>query len=108
MSTSDGATVLVHREARDAIFTAAAAAVQGVGNGGRSWLGLSHRRRKVPTLGGEERTTTGDFARMEVGGDERIWALFTSNPKRKIFQNSPSHRIFRHMYGVLNIGENKN
>jgi hypothetical protein len=35
-------------------------------------------------------------------------ALFTSTQKRKIFQDSPSHRIFRHMHGVLNIDENKN
>jgi hypothetical protein len=35
-------------------------------------------------------------------------ALFTSNPKHKIFQDSSSHRIFRHMHGVLNIDENKN
>ena len=34
-------------------------------------------------------------------------ALFTSTQKPKIFQDSPSHRIFRHMHGVLNIDENK-
>ena len=27
---------------------------------------------------------------------------------RKIFQDSPSHRILRHMHGALNIYENKN
>jgi len=35
-------------------------------------------------------------------------ALFTSTQKPKIFQNFPSHRIFRRMHGVLNINENKN
>ena len=35
-------------------------------------------------------------------------ALFSSTQKTKIFQNSPSHRIFRRTYGVLNIDENKN
>ena len=34
-------------------------------------------------------------------------ALFTSSQKPKIFQDSPSHRIFRHMHGVLNIDKNK-
>ena len=34
----------------------------------------------------------------------RIKALFTSIQKPK---NFPSHRIFRRMYGVLNIDENK-
>jgi hypothetical protein len=28
--------------------------------------------------------------------------------KPKIFQDFPSHRIFRRMHGVLNIDENKN
>jgi len=34
-------------------------------------------------------------------------ALFTSTQKTKIFQDSPSHRIFIHMHGALNIDENK-
>ena len=73
VSTSDGATVLVHREARAAILAAAA---QGVGNGGRWWLGLTHRLRRPRrrhSARGEERTATGNFARTEVGGDEQIW-----------------------------------
>ena len=32
----------------------------------------------------------------------------TFHPKFKIFQNSLSHWIFRHVHGVLNIDENKN
>jgi hypothetical protein len=35
-------------------------------------------------------------------------ALFTSTQKPKNFQDFSSHRIFRHMNGVLNIDENKN
>jgi len=35
-------------------------------------------------------------------------ALFTFTQKPKIFQDSPSHRMFRRMNGVLNIGKNKN
>jgi len=31
---------------------------------------------------------------------------FTKKPK--IFQDSPSHQILRHMHGALNIDENKN
>jgi hypothetical protein len=34
--------------------------------------------------------------------------LFTYFKKTKIFQDSPSPRIFRRMYEVLNIDENKN
>ena len=34
-------------------------------------------------------------------------ALFTSTQKPKIFQDSPSHRIFRRMHEVLNIDGNK-
>jgi len=33
-------------------------------------------------------------------------ALFTSTQKPKIFQDSPSYRIFRHMHEVLNVDEN--
>jgi len=40
--------------------------------------------------------------------EKSIWALFTSTKNLKFFQNSPSHRIFRRMYGVLNINKNKN
>jgi hypothetical protein len=35
-------------------------------------------------------------------------ALFISNKKPKIFQDSSSHRIFRRMHGVLKIDKNKN
>jgi len=35
-------------------------------------------------------------------------ALFSSPQKPKSFQDSPSHRIFRHMHETLNIDENKN
>jgi len=35
-------------------------------------------------------------------------ALFTSTQNPKTFQDSPSHQIFRHMHGVLNINKNKN
>jgi len=37
-----------------------------------------------------------------------IKALFSSPQKTKTFQDSPSHRILRHMHGALNIDENKN
>ena len=36
-----------------------------------------------------------------------LHALFTSTPKPKIFQDFPSHRIFRHMHEVLNIDGKK-
>jgi len=35
-------------------------------------------------------------------------ALFSSPQKPKSFQDSLSHRIFRHIHEVLNIDENKN
>jgi hypothetical protein len=35
-------------------------------------------------------------------------ALFTSPRNPKSFQDSPSHRILRHMHEALNIDENKN
>jgi len=34
--------------------------------------------------------------------------LFTSDQKPKNFQNSFSHRIFRHIYKILNIDGNIN
>jgi len=37
-----------------------------------------------------------------------ILALFSSPKILQNFSDSPSHRIFRHMHGVLNIDENKN
>jgi len=42
-----------------------------------------------------------------------IWSTqrnYTLRPclVRKIFQDSPSHQILRHMHGALNINENKN
>ena len=38
----------------------------------------------------------------------RMYGLVYFHLKPKIFQDSPSHRIFKRMYGVLNIDENKN
>jgi len=35
-------------------------------------------------------------------------ALFTSQKVLQNFSDSPSHRIFRRMHGVLNIDKNKN
>jgi len=35
-------------------------------------------------------------------------ALFSSQKILQNFSDSPSHRIFRRMHGVLNIDENKN
>jgi len=35
-------------------------------------------------------------------------ALFSSQKILQIFSNSPSHQIFRRIYEVLNINENKN
>ena len=35
-------------------------------------------------------------------------ALFSSRKVLQNFSDSPSHRIFRRMHGVLNINENKN
>ena len=35
-------------------------------------------------------------------------ALFSFQKVLQNFSNSPSHRIFRHMHGVLNIDKNKN
>jgi len=35
-------------------------------------------------------------------------ALFSSPQKLKTFQDSPSHRMLRHMHGTLNIVENEN
>ena len=45
-----------------------------------------------------------------VGEDEMIKdeVLFTSTQNPKFFQDSLSHQIFRCMYGVLDINENKN
>jgi hypothetical protein len=37
-----------------------------------------------------------------------IKALYSSHQKPKSFQDSPSHRILRHMHEALNIDENKN
>ena len=37
-----------------------------------------------------------------------ISALFSSPKILQNFSDSPSHRIFRRMHGVLNIEENKN
>ena len=38
----------------------------------------------------------------------RVKALFSSQKILQNFSDSPSHRIFRCMHGVLNIDENKN
>jgi hypothetical protein len=37
-----------------------------------------------------------------------IKALFSSSKILQNFSDSPSHRIFRRMHGVLNIDKNKN
>ena len=37
-----------------------------------------------------------------------VKALFSSQKILQNFLDSPSHRIFRHMYEVLNIDKNKN
>jgi len=34
--------------------------------------------------------------------------FFNSTLKFKVFEDSPSHRIFKHMHRVLNIDKNKN
>jgi len=36
-----------------------------------------------------------------------LWALFSSLKILQNFSDSPSHRIFRRMHGVLNIDKNK-
>ena len=41
-------------------------------------------------------------------GGEVDKALFSSPRNTKSFQDSPSHRILRHMHEALNIDENKN
>ena len=38
----------------------------------------------------------------------KFFGMFTSTKKLKNFQDSPSHRIFRRMHGVLNVDKNKN
>ena len=43
-----------------------------------------------------------------VGWTLSLARLFTFTPKPKIFQDFPSHRIFKHMHEVLNIDGNKN
>ena len=59
-----------------------------------------------------------DFAKV-IKVDTCIWymwyylcigikALFSSQKNLQNFSDSPSHRIFRFMHGVLNIDENKN
>ena len=88
-------------------------------------LGASYSRlagNKSRILGTQERPC---FGELELGGNGKILdlaaklflilqeqiqnkALFTSYQKPKIFQDSPSHQIFRRMHGVLNIDENKN
>jgi len=65
-----------------------------------------------------------EVGRLGTGGDLRVFASVpahtTASPARvgmrelrpclvrKIFQDSPSHRILRHMHEALNIDENKN
>jgi hypothetical protein len=41
-------------------------------------------------------------------GEKRNEAVFTSFKIPKILQDSPSHRIFGRMHGVLNIGKKNN
>jgi hypothetical protein len=45
---------------------------------------------------------------VSLTAENLIWALFTSSKILQKFSNSSSHRIFRRMYGVLNIDKNKN
>jgi len=47
------------------------------------------------------------FGFYEIKGTENR-ALFSSPRNPKNFQDSPSHRILRHMHEALNIDENKN
>ena len=47
------------------------------------------------------------FSTFKIHDGSQTRALFTSIKKSKNFQNSPSHRIFRRMHGVLNINKNK-
>ena len=44
--------------------------------------------------------------KMSVGSESE--ALFSCKKFCKLFSDSPSHQIFRRMYGVLNIDKNKN
>jgi len=41
-------------------------------------------------------------------GRFQLKALFSSSKKLKKIQDSPSHRILRHIYKTLNIDKNKN
>ena len=46
------------------------------------------------------------FFKMHI--PSMIWVLFSSPQNPKTFQDSPSHRILRHVHEALNIDENKN
>jgi len=43
-----------------------------------------------------------------ISQSDGIWALFSYQKNLQIFLDSPSHQIFKRMYEVLNIDENKN
>jgi len=87
----------------------------GLGNrdgwGGRQrrsgrWVGRSDQNvvgSPAPT-----QTSHGEFRDGDAGQPRDNKALFTSMQKLKIFQDSPSHRIFIRMHKVLNIDKNKN
>ena len=47
------------------------------------------------------------FLRLE-DGNKGLGAKLRACLVRKFFQDSPSHRILRHIHEALNIGENKN
>jgi hypothetical protein len=50
-----------------------------------------------------------DATRNSTNQHKEIGADFNASlQKPKSFQDFPSHRILRHMHGVLNIDENKN
>jgi len=48
------------------------------------------------------------MAHMRKKKNQATKALFSSQKILQNFSDSSSHRIFRHMHGVLNIDENKN
>ena len=82
----------------------------------RLWLLFLFFTKKTKTFGRalapffKKKTKMFDRASLEEAELERspIKALFSSQKNLQNFSYSPSHRIFRHMHGVLNIDENKN
>ena len=95
----------------------AAAAGGGGGGGGdlkQPRAGQGRRRWLVAVVpggaGGNDggRRGTRKKASAAAVGWLLVGALFTSPKILQNFSDSPSHRIFRCMYGVLNIDKNKN